>query len=366
MNNFENLLLGEKLSHITSRLKGILIIFVVIDHNDWFRQLAPQVFGPMTFHVLGFFLLTFSFGDKPLNFQFFANRVARYLVPFWWSLAASSMGFAYLIQVGQNPEVRIENYFLAAIIGSASLVKSSSGLLMLWFLPCLFGLSCLLALSDSCTSQLARMSIWSLAIATHLGLPYLIDTWMSWVPFGLLIGAYIFVLGLIWRKFLRRRWPAYSGPLSLLIFISCYGLLVLNKVHIEIGTLEIRALRDPRLGLLHALSVFSAMLSLVWLAGCINALRWVESIGERSMLIYLLHPIFYLLLSKLWVSPSQADISTSMLAAHAFMTTMIAVASAFGAAFVITSSTTLSAWITPQTWGNWSPVTRFRMYKKRA
>jgi len=356
-----NLLLAESLSRVSNKVKGILIVLVVIDHNDWFRQLSPQVFGPLTFHVLGFFLLAFSFGKKNLTYQFILDRIARYMVPFWWALAVTALAFTWVYQSQVKGAAVLENFLMAALIGSASWVKASSGLFMLWFLPCLFGLSCLLAINDSRTGQRARAAAWGLAIAVNFSLPYLTGIWMTWVPFGLVIASYVFFPGLIWRQLLLLRLPHYSGLLAFFVFLICYGSLVMNKVHIEIGTLEIMALKNPLFMFLNFLSVFSAMLTLVWAVDYFGPLRWLEALGKNSMLIYLIHPACYLVISRLWVSPPQAASSSPMLFIHACTTTALAVSLAYGSSLLVTRSQVLSAWIMPQGWLQWPPVAYWRL-----
>jgi hypothetical protein len=364
MNRPDQELLAGKLSRVAARLKGLLILLVVLDHNDWFRQLAPQVFGPLTFHVIGFFFLAFSFSEKPLTLDFIASRMARYLVPFWCALALTSMASSLILKADISVFVVLENFLAAAVVGSASLVKTSSGLYMLWFLPCLFGLICLLAGADSWTRKHGPTALYSLALAGHLAIPFIKGVWVAWVPFGLLIAAYVFFLGLVWRQCLRFRWAPFWGPLALACFAVCYGYLVVNKVHIELGTLELSALQNPGTWVLHLLGVFSALLTLVWVADGFKPRGWLERIGEKSMLVYLIHPLSYLVLTKLWVSPGQAASSSVMLLFHACATSTLAVASAYVLSLLLSRSEVFSCWVTPSTWRQWPLLSYFR--KERA
>lgn len=332
------------------------MVLVAIDHNDWFRQLAPRVFNPLTFHVLGFFLLAFSFGEKPWSGRFIADRLVRYLVPFWWALAAASVAFGLFFRRDVNLVEGFIDFLLAALFGSADLVKASSGLLMLWFLPCLFGLICLMAFYDSLDNHRVRHVGFGFALAAHVLLPVLVQPWMQWFPFGLIVAVDVFVLGLIWRQLLQTRLPDYVGPMALILCIVCYGTLVFSRVHIEIGTLEIRALSNPWILLLHDLTVFSAMVSMIWVAENVTLTCWLAGVGKNSLLVYLLHPIFYVILSKIWVSPVQTALSSMMLGFHAFITTVIAVCLAYGVSRVVSGVPFLSAWITPKSWQHWPPL----------
>jgi hypothetical protein len=349
-------ILAARLSQVSDRVKGILIVLVAVDHNDWFRQLAPRMFDPLTFHVLGFFLLAFSFGEKPWSGRLIADRLVRYLVPFLWALATASLAFRLVYRGGSSVVEGFIYFLLAALIGGADLVKASSGLLMLWFLPCLFGLNCLLAYHDSLVTRRARYVGLSLALGAHVLLPVLVQPWMQWFPFGLVVAVNVFVLGLIWRQLLQRRLPGYVGPMALIVCIACYGTLVLAKVHIEIGTLEIHALSNPWVLLLHDLTAFSAMVSMIWVAENITLTRWLAGVGKNSLLVYLLHPVFYVILSKLWVSQAQTALSNMMLGLHACVTTFIAVFLAYGVSRMVSGAPVLSAWITPKSWHQWPPL----------
>lgn len=90
----------------SERIKGILIVVVAADHNDWFRQLAPNLFEPLTFHVLGFFLLAFTFGTKEWSLSYISNRIARYMIPYWWALSATTLAF-FLCTAVMLAQVRV-------------------------------------------------------------------------------------------------------------------------------------------------------------------------------------------------------------------------------------------------------------------
>ena len=290
----------DHMTRMINRIKGILIILVVMDHNEWFRLLWPKLFEPLTFHVLGFFLLSFTASKKTISLKFIADRVARYLVPFWWTLALSSVCYYSMTKSESSLNEMMLKYLMAALLGSAITVKNASGLYMMWFLPCLFGLTCLLALIDSLNTNLVRLFVWILAILCYFLMPNIVGHWISWIPFGIPVVAYIFIFGLTWRKILNFRIPKYAGPLSLLTFTFCYALLMHTNVHIEIGTLEIYSLRDPLMALLHLISVFTALFTIIWVSNMMNELKWIENIGISSLLIYLIHPFFYFIINSLF------------------------------------------------------------------
>jgi hypothetical protein len=123
-------------------------------------------------------------------------------------------------------------------------------------------------------------------------------------------------------------------------------------------------LQNPGTWVLHLLGVFSALLTLVWVADGFKPRGWLERIGEKSMLVYLIHPLSYLVLTKLWVSPGQAASSSVMLLFHACATSTLAVASAYVLSLLLSRSEVFSCWVTPSTWRQWPLLSYFR--KERA
>lgn len=338
------------------RIKAILIISVAIDHNDWFRQLSPALFEPLTFHVLGFFLLAFTFGDKTWSLRFLADRIARYMIPFWWALTAASLAFFFLFKPPVSAIGAAFNLMSAAFIGNAPFVKLASGLLMLWFLPCLFGLSCLLAAFDSLQTRRARNTFGILAVVAHLAIPLAPHAPMLYFPFGLAVAMDIFALGLLWRQLLRIRLPWLWGPIALVIYVLSYGKLVSDPVHLEVGTLEMAGIDNPVVLALQDLAGVSGVLSVIWLASVFHGLRWFDAIGRHSLLVYLFHPIAYVLLGKLLGSPGNSDLPAPALLLYGCVACCLAVGVALAMSVLVTRSSLLSAWIIPRSWRQWPPA----------
>lgn len=342
-------------SRNADRIKAILIIIVVADHNDWLRNFSPSFFEPLTFHVLGFFLLSFSFSTKTWSSNFALDRIARYLIPFWWVLTASSLAFSFTYKVHGGIADFFLKWVLAALIGNAPFVKSSSGLMMLWFLPCLFGLTCLLAIFDSLKSNSARYLSISLAIVAHLAIPLMSSTSILCVPFGLAIAADIFVLGLIWRKILKLQLPKYWGPIALAFFIATYSTLVWVPVHLEIATLSLAGISNPSILLLQDIAGIAGVLSIVWLTSQPRQIQWLENIGKNSLLIYLFHPFIYVLIGKLFVSSRNATFAPFELLLLGVITTFTVAGLAYLIATFV-SRTPISEWFTPRSLRQWPPV----------
>lgn len=344
----------------SERIKGVLIIVVAADHNDWFRQLAPNLFEPLTFHVLGFFLLAFTFGTKEWSLNFIADRIARYLIPYWWALSATTLAFFLMYHGHSTASDSLSAWWLAMLIGNAPFTKSASGLLMLWFLPALFGLTCLLAVFDSFRSHRVKRFGFGLALVAHLVTPLMPASFMLWLPFGFAIAINIFFLGLVWRKLLNRQLPKMWGPIVTTMFILSYGILASGPTHLEIATFELAGINDPKTLFLQDLAGMMGVLTVVWLVSLPKQFQWLEIIGKNSLLVYLIHPVAYVVIGKLLPFASANVTSPLMLLISGCLTTCMAVGSALTLSVLMARFTLFSAWITPKNWEQWPPANYFQ------
>lgn len=337
-------------------IKGLLAIVIAVDHNDFLRSLYPNLFAPVTFPVLGYFLLLFTFGNKVLSARYIADRVARYLIPYWWALTAASFAYFLMYKGGKSPSDGFVAWGLAAVIGTAPFVKSASGFLMLWFLPCLFGLTCLLAVFNAIQSIPAKRFAVGLAITAHLMIPLLPSSSLFWLPCGVAIMMNIFILGLIWRKFLNVQLPQLWGPIVFAIFAVSYGALVSVPVHLEMATLDLVGIDAPWFMILQDLAGLGGVLTIVWLSSFIRKRHWFEQMGKNSIWLYLLHPVAYVILGKVWPTVPTDDLSPLVVFINGCLTTFVALGSAYAVSIYVIRSRFLSAWITPRSWDQWPPV----------
>ncbi len=351
--------LKNLLGRNSERIKGILIIVVAADHNDWFRQLVPNLFDPLTFHVLGFFLLAFTFGTKEWSLSYISNRIARYMIPYWWALSATTLAFFLMYRSHASASDSLLAWGLAMLIGNAPFTKSASGLLMLWFLPTLFGLTCLLAMFDSLRSDRIKLVGLGIALVAHLTTPLVPRSILLWLPFGFAIAINIFFLGLVWRELLNRRLPRLWGPIVTSIFILSYGVLVSGSTHLEIATFELVGINQPGILFLQDISGIMGVLTVVWLASLPKQLQWVEAIGKNSLLVYLMHPVAYVVIGKLIPLVFGNVTSPIMLLVFGCFTTLFAVGSAFALSDLVTRHSQISAWIIPKSLEQWPPARLF-------
>lgn len=342
-----------------NRIKALLAIVVAADHNEFFWKLFPTLFEPITFPVFGYFLLIFTFGKKVWNAEFIADRCARYLVPYWWALTAASLAHYVMYLRHTDPMNSVIAWALAAVIGNAPFVKPASGFLMLWFLPSLFGLTCLIAVYNTIQVRWAKILAVGLAVLAHLLLPLLPRLTMLWLPFGLAIMANVFILGLIWQRLLNVPLPRFWGPIVAAVFVASYGALVAGPVHLEMATFELVGINAPWIMILQDLAGMTGVLTIVWLADIVPKFQWLEALGKNSIWIYLFHPVAYVVLGMVWFAKPGDPLGQFGLWMHAFLTEIAAIGLAYLAAILMARSEFISAWMIPRTWGQWPPSRLF-------
>ena len=347
--------LSSVVSQHADEMKGLLILIVAADHNEFFRLAAPSVFEPLTFHVLGFFLLTFSFNSSRYDANYLRDRAVRYLVPFLWTLSLLSLAFHVLYQQHAAPAASLMAWAMAALIGNAPFVKASSGFLMLWFLPSLFGLTCLIAAYGRLGTRWPRRMAIALACAGHLVLPLLPRSALLCIPWGLAIMAQIFLLGLVWRRMLLLPLPKYWGMVCATVFVTSYAALVVLSVPLEVATFDLVGIDRPGIMVLQDLAGVAGVLSVLWCAKAMAGFRCLKAIGKHSLWIYLLHPVVYVVLWKVWFVKPDISLGAAYLWVHGCLTGMLAVGMAYLAALLMSRSSLVSAWIAPRSWERWAP-----------
>lgn len=342
-----------------NRIKALLAFVVAADHNEFFWKLFPTLFEPITFPVFGYFLLIFTFGRKVWSAEFIADRCARYLVPYWWALTAASVAYYAMYQRHTDPMGSVAAWALAAVIGNAPFVKPASGFLMLWFLPSLFGLTCLIAAYNVIRAPWAKTVAVVLAIMAHLFLPLFPRLTMLWVPFGLAIMANVFILGLVWQRIMVVHLPRYWGPAVAAVFAASYGSLVAGKVHLEMATFELVGINAPWTMVLQDLAGVTGVLTIVWLATIVPKFRWLEALGMNSIWIYLFHPVAYVVLGIVWLAKPSDPLGPFWLLVNGCLTELAAIGLAYLAAILMSRSAFISAWVIPRSWEQWPPSRLF-------
>ena len=270
-------------------LKGLLIILVIIDHNEFSRSLFPAFLYGMTFHVVGFMAIPFL---KPPP-KDFAAYVFRLYYPFL--LVTVAMALAVWWTTRPDPVGHMQQLLLALYSGNASLLKSVTQMGLLWFLPSFIALVTM-------RSAMPLPLMLAVAVLAHPFIGSHAVAYQDWLPMGLLPALYMFPLCVLiaWlhRRFLAGMLAWRAGLAMLLAFGVIKSAQIGLGIHNEVGFADVADYRSPLALLLNDLEGVSGTLMLFQVAR-FNWSTLVAEVGKFSMQVYLFHAFVALALYKI-------------------------------------------------------------------
>ena len=267
-------------------LKGMLIVLVVLDHNDYARSFIPGFLLGMSFHVVGFMAIPFlKTPPAPWGVTYGA-----YLFRLYWPFAAIASATALLLglKMGWGHGWL---WWHALYSGDAATVKAATGLGMLWFLPSFIALVTLWGLYSK-THAGGRAALWALVLVAHAGMGPVAPALGPWLPSGLLPALYMFPLGFacaqVQQHWLDRARPLWATAGCAVLFGICKSAQMTAGLATEVGFAQVASAAAPPDLLLNDLEALSGTLLLFQLARC-RLPGFLERLGEVSLQVYLLH-----------------------------------------------------------------------------
>lgn len=335
-------------------LKGLLMLLVVMDHNDLIRAFVPELFKPLTFHVVGFLILPFLVPVKSLSQRQLFDRAVRYLVPFWFVLTLAAAIYTLLIRQDATVGTVAADWLAAAFIGSAPLVKTSAGFYYLWFLPALFGLVYVLSIFDA-MKRSAQIVCALASLGCHAFITLVPLELHKYMPFGLLIVLWVLPFGMLMRLAVNSKIIYRARAVLIAVFVASYGALVARGQNIEVMTLELHPVTDPLLFILQDVSAFTGVLVAMWTAMHLKRIRFLNAMGRHSLMIYLFHPLIFFLGVKL-IGIDNRELVSYPLAAAGIGSVALTAAAALALSILIAQVAFTRSWLTPKDWNGWGPV----------
>ena len=350
-------------AQIQESMRGILILFVIMDHNDIIRDISSvnAWFMTMTFHVSGFFLLPFINKTPTFNFNYIRDRFVRYIFPFFIAAAVYSMLYAGIVKSHQDFFEFISAYLVAASIATIPAIKYSTGFIVLWFLPALFSTALVISLTNSGRPKLRWIVIF-LSLLTHATLGG-VPTWLKVnFPWGIPLAFYMMPLGVASRYLIGWR-PIKNAPrttafIATIIFISSWSCLTSIGIQIELPTLKLPTLADPLRFLLSDAVIISSFVLLFVISPTASRIVALASLGRYSLVVYLVHPLvnkpvlgmIMKLTDKLHPSALEDAIEYWFLA---LLSLTIVTAISLAIAMVVAKTPLLRQTLTPRDWPDW-------------
>jgi hypothetical protein len=277
-------------------LKGMLIILVVIDHNDFSRSLFPAFLLGLGFHVVGFMTIPFLKSAAPLD-RHFASYLFRQYWPFMVVASAMSVVVAFTAHV--TPAAQLKAWALALYSGNSQALKHATGMALLWFLPSFVSMVALRTLLDN-TAKAWRAAAIALLCAAHLFIGTAAAA-QDWLPLGLLPALYVIPLGylavLTQRTLFERVRPVLALAVAAALFVPVKYLQMRAHLYNEVGFAIVADYTRPYALLVNDLEAVTGVL-LLFQASRLRLPRLIESCGRYSMQLYLFHAFVALLVYK--------------------------------------------------------------------
>lgn len=275
------------------RLKGILILLIVIGHN----VLITSEYGDFRrmlylFHVQSFFLLSACLSKRLPDRRKLVDKLLRYEIPYLAFLLLYALVFTVVLRRGAGLRELPLGLVRCVVAPTETSLKDVAGVLMLWFLPAL----CSFTLFDTALRRWAGALAPAAAAIVHVVLALLPDAFPGGVPWFVRTAAFLLFPAACARALWGRVAPeALFWPAAAAALVSGAALFRTG------ATFQVASLDLPTLLVQDAflLAAFLALSAAPLPAGVSRALALL---GRESFVIYLFHTlIFYALLAALGV-----------------------------------------------------------------
>lgn len=275
-------------------LKGLLIILVVIDHNDFSRSIFPDLLNGFTFHVVGFMAIPFFKPAIPWGRDVW-HYALRLYYPYFLVVSAMS---ALLILVADIPIMtHIKHWIIALYNGNPDSLKAATHMALLWFLPSFIVVIVVRSMIERAPAS-GRILLCVLAIG-HAFIGAVPTEWHQRLPLGLLPALYTVPLSVAivacHRLAFAKMDRLIAIVIAFIIFAVVKYLQIRANLYAEIGFGVLADYSNPYALLLNDMeAVFGVLLLLQVSRFDFSAL--VRNCGRYSMQIYLSHAFISLAL----------------------------------------------------------------------
>lgn len=269
-------------------LKGILILLVILDHNDFSRLLIAGFLYGFGFHVMGFMTVPFLKPAPRLD-RAFLDYAFRLYWPFLVLVSLTALAVLATTPVTAPAQLRL--WALSLYSGNSVVLKDTTHMALLWFLPSFISMVAVRAAIDH-AGPAAKAGAIALLCVAHLFIGQYAARIQDWLPLGLLPALYVIPLGYlgVWlHRTLLARLPALLAlPLAAAVFAVVKYVQVQAHFYNEVGFAEVADWRQPWELFINDAECVTGVLMLFQVCR-LRVAGVFDAFGRYSIQIYLFH-----------------------------------------------------------------------------
>ncbi|MES2046927.1 MAG: hypothetical protein V4447_00890 [Pseudomonadota bacterium] len=282
-------------------LKGVLIILVIFDHNEYAHKIYPLFLAGFSFHVIGFLSLPFLRPAEPLGKKILEKMAFSYYYPFFWIVCGMALLNSLISQSQSTLDSSVFNFLLALYSGNSQVLKHVTQMSLLWFLPSFFSLMLIRGALASSGKAIQTFFLISISLA-HFYIGIFASEIRNFIPLGLLPTIYAFPLILIIVKFHQSIFEKFNRANAFLLIITAFSIVKYSQIKMglsqELGFAMVADYRNLPAMIVNDLEAITGTLMLFQLAR-FNLGQLIQRSGQNSLQIYLFHAFIALIIFKL-------------------------------------------------------------------
>ncbi|MGG7605432.1 acyltransferase family protein [Massilia sp. BKSP1R2A-1] len=269
-------------------LKGILVLLVVVDHNEFSRNLFRGFLEGFSFHVVGFLMMPFLRPAAPWS-RDYLNYLFRLYFPYLLVVTAMAIVVAWVEPVTAGEQALRWLHVLYS--GNSALLKQVTDMALLWFLPAFISLVTLRMAIENSGRTGKAIAIVLLCVA-HLFVGTVSREFAPYLPLGLLPAVYVVPLAylgvLLQRRIFERIAPLAALLVTGTIYVAVKHAQIRAGLYNEIGFGMVADYRAPGALLINDLEAVTGVLMLFQLAR-FRLEGLLALAGKYSLQVYLFH-----------------------------------------------------------------------------
>lgn len=269
-------------------LKGILVLLVVVDHNEYARSIFPRLLDGFSFHVVGFLMIPFLRPAAPWS-KDFLNYLFRLYFPFFVIVTVMAILDAWLTPVTVYSQIWL--WLHALYSGNSSLLQQVTQMALLWFLPSFIALITIRTAIEN-FSHVGKLIAIALFCLAHPFVGTVARELEDYLPLGLLPAVYVVPLAYFGMQLHRKVFERMPRVKALLLTAAAFVVIKYFQMqaglHTEIGFAQVADYRQPYALLLNDLEAISGVLAMFQVAR-FQLGSFLERCGKYSLQVYLFH-----------------------------------------------------------------------------